>query len=232
MGIIDWIKNKFSHSNQVAKFPDFVQDYLQIFDKKIDYNTPIEETWFVILDTETTGLNVDKDEIISIGTVKLFDKSIDLFESKSLYLSDRTVHNYEAISIHGTMPNEGEVINEFEVLKILLPYLNSCIIVGHYISFDITMINKLLKKYDLPKLKNQIIDTNTLMKRIENPVSYAQSSGNVNSYSLDELCLRLDIETKQRHTAAGDAFLTAIVFIKLLEILKKRGITNTKQLIT
>jgi DNA polymerase-3 subunit epsilon len=160
MGIINWIKNKFSHSKQVAKYPDFVNDYLQIFDKKINYNTPIEETWFVVLDTETTGLNFDKDEIISIGTVKLFDKAIDLFESKSLYLSDRTVNNYEAISIHGRMPNEGEVISEFEALKILLPYLNSCIIVGHHISFDITMINKLLKKYGLPKNNTEIIDKN------------------------------------------------------------------------
>jgi DNA polymerase-3 subunit epsilon len=51
------------------------------------------------------------------------------------------------------------------------------------------------------------------------------------TYSLDELCIRYGIEMDDRHTAAGDAFLTAQLFLKLLKLAEKKGIRNFKDLL-
>jgi DNA polymerase-3 subunit epsilon len=51
------------------------------------------------------------------------------------------------------------------------------------------------------------------------------------NYSLDVLCKRFDIVTKDRHTALGDAFLTALLFMKLIRLFEKKGIKTLKQLL-
>lgn len=43
-------------------------------------------------------------------------------------------------------------------------------------------------------------------------------------YSLDKLCERYGISLDDRHTAAGDALLTAQLLIKLLKVADKKGI--------
>jgi DNA polymerase-3 subunit epsilon len=111
-----------------------------------------------------------------------------------------------------------------------LSYIGNRVIVGHHINFDVMMINKMLDDLHLPRLKNQTIDTAQLIKRIENPLN-AYNLVNSKELSLDELSQKFDIITKQRHTAAGDAYITALVFIKLLELLKKREVRTLKDLL-
>lgn len=222
--------NSYFFKKSKTDFPDFATHYLSLFDSTFDFNQLLESTTFVVLDTETTGLNPKSDNIISVGAVKLLNNTIDIGASLSIHIKNYGVVNRDAISIHGVLPNQNQGVDEWTLAQILLNYLSNNILVGHHIGFDIMMINKMLKKLELPIIKNFSIDTAYLIKRIENPLN-AYNLLDQKDYSLDELSQRFDIVTKQRHTAAGDAYITALVFIKLLELFKKRKINSLKELL-
>jgi len=50
-------------------FPSFITRYQQIFDSSWADDTPVDQVRFVVLDSETTGLNPRVDRIITIGAV-------------------------------------------------------------------------------------------------------------------------------------------------------------------
>ena len=75
-------------------------------------------------------------------------------------------------------------------------------------NFDIEMINQSLARLDLGKLKNQSMDTDIMYQKLKY-LPYEQHT------SLDELCTIYKIKKSDRHTASGDAFITALLFLKL-----------------
>jgi DNA polymerase-3 subunit epsilon len=70
------------------------------------------------------------------------------------------------------------------------------------------MINQALKRLDLGRLKNDIMDTNVLFQRWKGLPEDHKAT-------LDELCDALKIKKTDRHTASGHAFTTALIFLKL-----------------
>ncbi|RZJ74997.1 MAG: 3'-5' exonuclease, partial [Flavobacterium sp.] len=81
-------------------------------------------------------------------------------------------------------------------------------LVSHNVNLDIEMINQALKRLDLGRLKNPVMDTNTLFQRWKDYPEDRQAT-------LDELCDVLKVRNSDRHTASGNAYITAIVFLKL-----------------
>jgi DNA polymerase-3 subunit epsilon len=74
----------------------------------------------------------------------------------------------------------------------------------------------------LGKLKNKFIDTGYLYKKSKH-IIYQE---NLKPLSLDDLCKELNVPTVDRHTATGDALITALVFLKILGRLDKRKHLN------
>ncbi|MCB0644764.1 MAG: hypothetical protein KDC44_24130, partial [Phaeodactylibacter sp.] len=80
------------------------------------------------------------------------------------------------------------------------------------------------------RLQNRLVDTRDLAIRVEHVIKPdIVKPGN---YTLDSLCRRYQIPMSDRHTAAGDAYITAILLLKMLHRLKKRGIANFGQLLS
>ena len=125
------------------------------------------------------------------------------------------------MKIHGLIQNEKiKTISESEALKNFLDYIGNSILVAHHAYFDITMLNHALKRMGLPKLKNRILDTGRLYKatRISSNLIDQEKR-----YSLDEIAESLNIDVTDRHTAAGDAYITAIAFLKILIIFSQHS---------
>ena len=217
-------------TRQTVTYPEFVNEYLSHFDQPVQLNIPIEEATFTVIDTETTGLNTSKDNIISFGGVNVKNKTIDLSESVSVYFTNVLPTNKDAIQIHGTLPNQSHGLDETAAIEKILGIIKNNVIVGHHIGFDILMINKLLQKHKFPILRNKVLDTSQLKKRTDHSPFFQQNTGS-NQHSLDDLCREYNVVTHHRHTAAGDSFITALVFIKLIRILQKRGISTLKDLL-
>ncbi|MCB0746334.1 MAG: 3'-5' exonuclease [Ignavibacteriales bacterium] len=192
---------------------------------KSNLRIPISEAKFVVLDVESNGLDPQKDKILSIGAVTFSDNQIDVSNSFELFL-EQSEFSSEAVLIHGILKNGNlEKISEQEAMKKLVRYIDNKIIVGHSITFDIAIINETLKKYVDDKLQNKYLDTVNLYKRLKGG-DYKDS----NPTSLDILSDEFNIPKSDRHNAAGDAMITAILFLKIVSRLKQRGVNTLEDL--
>ncbi|MFO7721179.1 MAG: 3'-5' exonuclease [Gillisia sp.] len=191
-------------------YPQFWKDYVSCFKKNPEKSA---QNRYVIFDCETTGLDPKKDMILSIGAIGIEGDTIRVNDCFEFFL-EQEVYRPETVSIHGILKaGKEQKLTESETIVRFLSYIKDAILVGHHTNFDVEMINQALKRFGLGKLKNKKIDTNTLYQKYKGWQS-DQYSG------LDELCAAFKISKSDRHTASGDAFITALIFLKLKKKLK------------
>jgi len=208
---------------------DFVEAFLQKNQKEIPAIRSIAQLEFTVFDTETTGLSVKDDYILSFGAIKILNQAIKLETALELYPNSPN-SGQKTAPIHGLIQRENQLtIKEFAAQS--LAYFGNSILVAQHISFDTEMVQKAGKLFGLEQLPNPMIDTMTLAIRLEQGPHADRSQINPEKYSLDSLCERYHILPEDRHTAAGDAFLTAQLFLKLLKLAASKGITTYGQLI-
>lgn len=204
------IRKLFSSNKLPENLPKFYKDYAASLE---NMPSAISETRFVVFDTETTGLDPNEDRILSIGAVTVKNFQIDISENLELYLQ-QDFFNPESVKIHGLIQNEKfEKISEEKAIEQFLDYSHGSVLVAHHAGFDVKMINRALKRMGLPKLRNKVLDTGMMYKKnrlITNLIDRDKV------YSLDEIAEAYNIDLVDRHTATGDAFITALVFLKLL----------------
>jgi len=192
-----------------------------------DDSVTIEETRFVVLDTETTGFDYENDRILCIGALILQNGIISIQNSFEVYI-EQDHYDKSTAQIHGILkafvlnrPNESEALQQF------LDFLGDSIIIAHHTIFDVTMINKALERNGLPALKNHTLDTAYLYKKT---LIKSHLFERKDHYTLDDLADKFDISKKDRHTALGDAYITAIAFLKIVKKLKEKKETNLNSL--
>lgn len=200
----NWLK-KISKEN-----PKFWETYLTYFEQEPNPTSPKR---YVVFDCETTGLDFKNDVILSIGAVAIVGNSIHIDDSLEIFIK-QSVYKTESAPIHGIL-KEGkeEKIIEAEAVIRFLDFIKDATLVGHHIRFDMEMINQALKRLDVGKLKNDNMDTDAMYQKFKGLQEDQHSS-------LDELCKILKVEKSERHTASGDAFITALLFLKLKNRLK------------
>ena len=208
------------------EYPAYWEAYVSAFAKA--EQKPINEIRFVALDTETTGLDTRKDRILSIGAIALKGNSIHISDSLELYVS-QDHYDPKSTPIHGILKTGNtNKVSEIEAIQTLLAYIDTAIIIGHHVGFDVTMINKMLRRHQLGKLKNKMVDTGVLYKKIQHAVNRNSLQ---EGYSLDQLSEALKIPLYDRHTASGDAMITAMAFIKIYSRIAKKGPVKLKELL-
>lgn len=191
--MIDWIKN-------INKdYPNFWKHYLEKFSEK--------SKRYVVLSTETTGLNPNKDIILSFGAIAVVNDNIiigDNFEVVILqykYLHDNGLSN--EFLIESKQPK----FSESDAIQSLIEFIGNAVLVGHRIHFDIEMINEALGKLECGRLKNEALDIEIMHRKLMDI--------NDKMFSLDELSKLYKISQSERVTASDDAYSIALLFLKL-----------------
>ncbi|WKL45704.1 3'-5' exonuclease [Flavobacterium sp. ZE23DGlu08] len=215
--------------NFIEKSKTILFDLLGKSEKSSDEEllNDIDAVRFVVLDTETTGFDYTTDRILCIGAIVLQNNTIPINGSFEVYIQQEH-YDQATAKIHGILKEF--VIDrptELEALQQFLDFLGDSIIIAHHTIFDITMINKALERNGLPELKNKTLDTAVLYKKTLLVSNLLERKEN---YSLDELADKFDISKKDRHTAMGDAYITAIAFLKILNKLRERKEITLRQL--
>lgn len=212
--------------NKTTEYPEFWRSYEEKFQEELP--GIVSQTPFVVFDTETTGFDYKNDRILSIGAVKLQSNTLDVSQTFEHYLQQE-IFNPESVKIHGILKNEKmESLTEEEALKAFLKYIGNAVLVAHHANFDIKMINAALKRRGLPGLKNKVLDTGYLYKKT---LLNSNLINREKNYTLDEIAEAFIIDVKDRHTAIGDAFITAIAFLKILGKLDRNREMKLKELL-
>jgi DNA polymerase-3 subunit alpha (Gram-positive type) len=168
---------------------------------------------FIVFDIETTGLSQKHNKIIEIGAVKIRDgKVIDSF---SEFINPEIPIPYQIVQL--TSITDDMVVNAPTIDVILPKFLEFCgedVVVAHNAAFDTGFVKK--NAIDLGmSFDNTIMDTMTL-SHILLP--------ELGKYNLDRVCKALNVKNEHHHRAVHDADATAKVFVKLLKMLKDKGV--------
>jgi DNA polymerase-3 subunit epsilon len=221
--IFSFFKN--TRNKSATNHLKFWIDYEALFSKDQNIDS---QSKFIVLDTETTGFDYENDRILCIGAVVLEKGHIAVKKSFEVYLIQEH-YNSDSTPIHGILKEEKkDKATEIEALKNFLSYIGNAPIIAHHTMFDVNMINKALDRNGLPPLKNKLLDTVVLYKKslLRSPLIERKDH-----YSLDELADKFNISKKDRHTALGDAYITALLFLKIFKKLKeKTGQVSFKRL--
>jgi len=181
-----------------------------------------QESIFAVLDTETTGLNVNEGHrIISIAATKIKNLKITNEILDELVNPERQISE-PSIKIHNITQ---EQVQNKPVLKELdekiYNFLENTVLVGHNLNFDIKfIINSAPYTTIAHRVKNIVtIDTIYLAAGIY---------PHFKNYELSFLCDNLKIQTEDqiRHSALGDSVITARLFLHLLEEAGKKNINT------
>lgn len=223
-----WPWKKKTKRTVHADAPAFWQSYEALTREPVSPDTLLSDLSFVVLDTETSGLDSRTSHILSIGAVRIKNWTIAVADRFEYHLLTGPVDVADSAAIHEILP-DWQVNNRppAEVLPQLVDFLGNAIIVGHHIAFDRAMLEQALGEINGGyALQNVFLDTRQLARRV-----FATGPHHLpKPWSLDELSSALHVPVYQRHTAGGDAFITALVFLKLLARLEKRGVTNLRHL--
>jgi DNA polymerase-3 subunit epsilon len=190
--------------------------------------TPTDAVRFVVLDSETTGLDPRKDRLITIGAVSVVAGEIlldDVFDALI-----EVQYNSAAVTVHGVTRQESRGgMTEPEALERFLAYLGDGVIVGHHIGHDVATLNAGYERHWGFSLKNHSLDTMDLTLNLEKDGAFA-GRDSISDFSLDGLCNLFGVIPHDRHTASGDAFMTAQVFLRLLRLASRHGRTTLQRL--
>ena len=167
---------------------------------------------YIILDTETTGLEVKQGHrIIEIGAVLLNDrkKSEEHFHT---YLNPSRLIDEEASKVHGIM-NEDLIDKPFfeQIAEEFLEFIDGSTLVIHNAAFDVGFLNNELK---LASSKYPMLEE---VCEIEDSLALAKDKFPGQRNSLDALANRFDISGYDRtfHGALLDANILADVYMSL-----------------
>lgn len=190
-------------------------------------NMPLGQYEFIVCDTELTGLNKRKDEIISIGAVRVSGLQIELSSTFHSLVRPVAIDATQATLVHRITPEQ--LKNAPPVEEVLADFIRFCdgaVLVGHFISLDLHFLNQAARKVFGGAFANPSVDTMSMVK------VYKELAGRHNpravdhggSLVLDDLTKEFGLPRFKPHDALEDALQTAYLFLFLAKKLEEYGV--------
>lgn len=184
---------------------------------------PLSDLACTVFDTEATGMSPSEgDEIIAIGAVRVLNGRLLQQESFDRLVRPRRAVRREAQAVHGISQ---EMLADQPMLEDVLPsfhrFAHDTVLVGHNAAFDMRLLQLARPRTGLA-FDQPVLDTLLLSALVQPGHADAE-------HRLEAIAARLGVPIVGRHTALGDALMTAEVFLKLLPLLAERGIRTLRQ---
>jgi DNA polymerase-3 subunit epsilon len=108
------------------------------------------------------------------------------------------------------------------VLPVFFRFVAGAVLVGHQVWFDLRFLGREAERLSLPAptRTHAVLDTLVLSEAVHGPLA---------GHGLEAVAARLGVLVRGRHSALGDALTTAEIFVRLLELLRKRGVVTLGQ---
>ena len=170
--------------------------------REFESDTLATDAQYVVLDTELTGLDDRKDDIVSIGAVRMRGGKIEIGDAFHELVNPSAVLDGRSVVIHGITPSQVEAKPPIDVvLATFMDYVARAVLVGHCVSIDLAFLNREARRLTGGSFKNPVVDTLSLYGWLrhrfpENPALTAALPG----LSLFELARLFDIPVAEGHT--------------------------------
>ena len=178
---------------------------------------------WVSLDCETTGLNVAKDEIVSIGAVRIVGDRILASERFELIVRPEKGISAESIRIHQLRAKDvAQGLPAEEAMKKLLHFIGPRPMVGYYLEFDVAMVNKVLFPmlgWGLPQPQIEVSALYHRYKMQQLNAAQRQQPPEID-LRLATMMKDLGLPMRPAHDPVNDAVMAAMAFIKLRHLLR------------
>ena len=183
----------------------------------------------VALDFETTGLDLDRDEVISFGLIPILGGRIDLSGQLYQEVAPGVEPSRSSIPIHhlraqdlATAPSMEEVADAFRGT------LSGRFILAWAAEVEIAFLRKVFGG-GRRAWRRRTIDVRTLIMAVE------RSSGDADRgpgyHALSAAATRFGVPVEQAHHALDDAFMTAELFLVAANTLEARGLGSIRDLL-
>ena len=175
----------------------------------------------VAFDCETTGLDVRRDDIITIAAVRIRGNRILTSERFEAVVRPEARMNINAIKVHRL--REMDVAAGTRIQRIIpefLHFVGGRPLVGYYVEFDVRMVDKDLLGLIGIELPNKLIE----VSRLYYERKYGDAPpGTVIDLSFAAILRDLDLPVLDQHDAFNDALMTAMMYVRLRDM-HQRGV--------
>jgi DNA polymerase-3 subunit epsilon len=176
------------------------------------FEPPPPDEW-VSVDCETTGLDRQRDEIISIGAVKIRGSQILTSERLELVVKPSGIIKSESIRVHQLRHQDvQDGMEPQEAIVRFLQFAGSRPLVGYYLEFDVAMLNRLTRPLLGIPLPQPKIEVSGLYYDWKAPKT--QGMQNVDLH-FSTIMKELELPERSAHDAFNDALMAAMMFIKI-----------------
>jgi DNA polymerase-3 subunit epsilon len=176
----------------------------------------LSELSYTVFDLETTGVEPTRgDRILSVGAVRIVNGRLLRHETFDRLVDPERDIPEKSTAIHGITTDQvaGQPTIE-TVLPSFARFVEHTILVGHNLAFDMRFL-ELARPATGVRMDHAVLDTLLLGE-----LAFGESE----IHSLDWMAETLGVDVIGRHTALGDALVTAEVFLRLVPLLETKGL--------
>ena len=179
---------------------------------------------FYAIDIETTGLDFDKDQIISFACVPIINLKILVRDTFYTLIKPKS-YNYKAMRYHGISKDGLMGAPSFEEVSDRIRRTMDGILVGHSVEVDFTFLKANFKSLGV-RFKRDLIDIAMVERWLR-----LKRKTEENNFSLDGMIAAYGLEPFYRHNAAADAFFAAQIFQIQMREMMALGIDSAEKVI-
>ena len=179
---------------------------------------PEDAAEVVVFDTETTGLNRRRSDIISLAAIRIRGNRLLLSQRLELLVRPSAAIEHAAVAVHGLRPMDvADGLPVREAVGRFLQFIGTRPLVGYYLEFDIAMVNRVIRPWLGISLPNRAIEVSALYyDRVMRDRSNRNAlyTGTVD-LSFTRILADLDLPVLPAHDALNDALMTGLIYLKL-----------------
>jgi DNA polymerase-3 subunit epsilon len=174
----------------------------------------VQQRW-VVVDVETSGMDIASDALISIGAVGMLGGRVLPRDSLEIVLRQSAASSRENILVHGVGAHaQMNGVDPSTAVRAFLDYVGQAPLLAFHAPFDRGFLMRAIKAYAKQPFDNPWLDLAELAPALEPKIKLK---------SLDEWLHHYGIPVASRHSAAADAFATALLMSRLLPAARRQG---------
>lgn len=191
---------------------------------RADLRSALPEARFVVIDTETSGIDPDIARVLSIGACLVEHEGLPLDAALELFIHQDTPSDDHNILIHGIgQMQQREGIAPEDAWLRFVAFAGRTVPVGYHALFDATVVRRHLRSLFGIKHRADWLDVGVILSGLFPDLE----AGN---WELDHWLSHAGIDNFARHSALADAFATAELFLFALAGARRRGIADVRGL--